>query len=126
MVLEQNVTELAFSCDGLTYIFPSILTRGKPSKGLFPFLRLRNTIYLYPDDVRKAIYTTNAIKSLNSVIRKATKKRKLFPNDESALKMTYLAITEASKKRTMPIHNWEKALNHFIIEFVDRVEKHVN
>lgn len=85
-----------------------------------------NTIYLYPDDIRKAIYTTNAIESLNSVIRRATKKRKLFPNDESALKMTYLAITEASKKWTMPIHNWKKALNRFIIEFEDRVEKHIN
>lgn len=85
-----------------------------------------NTIYLYPDEIRKAIYTTNAIESLNSVIRRATKKRKLFPNDESALKMTYLAITEASKKWTMPIHNWKKALNRFIIEFEDRVEKHIN
>jgi transposase-like protein len=64
-----------------------------------------NTIFNYPADIRKAIYTTNGIESLNSVIRKALKKRKIFPSDDSAKKMVYLAITEASKKWTMPIHN---------------------
>ncbi|EKO3601317.1 IS256 family transposase, partial [Vibrio metschnikovii] len=56
-----------------------------------------NTLFSYPQDIRKAIYTTNAIESLNSVIRKATKKRKLFPTDESARKVVYLAIVDASK-----------------------------
>lgn len=60
-------------------------------------------IYDYPPDVRKAIYTTNAIESLNSVIRKATRNRKVFPNDESAKKVVYLAIEQASEKWTMPI-----------------------
>jgi putative transposase len=54
-----------------------------------------NTIFNYPADIRKAIYTTNAIESLNSVIRKALKKRKIFPSDDPAKKMVYLAITEA-------------------------------
>jgi transposase-like protein len=52
-----------------------------------------NTLFNYPADIRKAIYTTNAIESLNSVIRKALKKRKVFPSDDSAKKMVYLAIT---------------------------------
>jgi transposase-like protein len=85
-----------------------------------------NTLFNYPEDIRKAIYTTNAIESLNSVIRKALKKRKIFPSDEAATKMVYLAIKDASKKWTMPIQNWRQAMSRFIIEFEDRVEKHVN
>ena len=64
-----------------------------------------NTLFSYTEDIRRAIYTTNAIESLNSVIRKAVKKRKLFPTDDSAMKVIYLAIREASKKWTMPISN---------------------
>jgi transposase-like protein len=80
-----------------------------------------NTLFKYPEDIRKAIYTTNAIESLNSVIRKAVKKRKLFPSDDSAKKVVYLAIREASKKWTMPIRNWKAAMNRFMIEFEDRL-----
>jgi transposase-like protein len=79
------------------------------------------TLFEYPDDIRKAIYTTNAIESLNSVVRKAIKNRKVFPNDTSAMKVVYLAIESASKKWTMPIHNWKAALNRFMIEFPDRM-----
>lgn len=81
-----------------------------------------STLFSYPDDIRKAIYTTNAIESLNSVIRKAIKKRKLFPHDDSAKKVIYLAIEQASKKWTMPIRNWKTALNRFMIEFEDRLK----
>jgi len=81
-----------------------------------------NTLFKYPQDIRKAIYTTNAIESLNSVIRKAIKKRKLFPSDDSARKVVYLAIEAASKKWTMPIRNWKTALNRFMIEFEDRLK----
>ena len=84
-----------------------------------------NTLFNYPDDIRKAIYTTNAIESLNSVIRKVIKKRKLFPTDDSARKVIYLAIQEASQKWTMPIRNWKAALNRFMIEFEDRVSDYV-
>jgi transposase-like protein len=84
-----------------------------------------NTLFRYPDDIRKAIYTTNAIESLNSVIRKAIKKRKLFPTDDSARKVVYLAIMDASKKWTMPIRNWRAALNRFMIEFEDRLVGYV-
>jgi len=79
------------------------------------------TLFHYPPDIRKAIYTTNAIESLNSVIRKATKQRKVFPTNQSAMKVVYLAITAASKKWTMPIRNWKPALNRFTIEFGERI-----
>lgn len=84
-----------------------------------------NTLFDYPPDIRKAIYTTNAIESLNSVIRKVIKKRKLFPTDDSAKKVIYLAVQEASKKWTMPIRNWKAALNRFMIEFEDRLTNYV-
>ncbi len=84
-----------------------------------------NTLFNYPQDIRKAIYTTNAIESLNSVVRKAIKKRKLFPTDEAAKKVVYLAIQEASKKWTMPIRNWKAALNRFMIEFEDRLTDYI-
>ena len=80
-------------------------------------------MFNYPEDIRRVIYTTNAIESVNSSIRKATTRHKMFPNDEAALKVVYLAITEASKKWTMPIRNWRLALNRFTIEFGDRVAK---
>jgi transposase-like protein len=79
------------------------------------------TLFEYPPDIRRVIYTTNAIESLNSVIRKATKQRKLFPADDSAMKVVYLAIQAASKKWTMPIRNWKSALNRFMIDFGDRL-----
>ena len=84
-----------------------------------------NTFFAYPEEIRKAIYTTNAIESLNSVIRKAIKKRKLFPHDDSAKKVVYLATQEASKNWTMPIRHWRSALNHFMIVFETRLSDHV-
>ena len=84
-----------------------------------------NTLFSYPKEIRKAIYTTNAIESLNSVIRKAIKKRKLFPTDNSAKKVIYLAIQAAAKKWTMPIRNWKLALNRFMIEFEDRLAEYI-
>jgi putative transposase len=84
-----------------------------------------NALFGYPEDIRRAIYTTNAIESLNSVIRKAIKKRKLFPTDESAKKVIYLAIQAASKKWTMPIRNWKLAMNRFMILFEERLTDHI-
>ncbi len=83
------------------------------------------TLFDYPREIRRAIYTTNAIESLNSVIRHATRKRKIFPHDESALKVVYLAIQSASQRWTRPIMNWKAALNRFTIEFEDRVTCHL-
>ena len=79
------------------------------------------TLFDYPDDIRKVIYTTNAIESVNSVIRKAVKNRKVFPHDQAAMKVVYLAIDAAAKKWTMPIRNWKSALNRFAIEFPERM-----
>lgn len=84
-----------------------------------------NTFFGYPPDIRKAIYTTNAIESLNSVIRAAIKKRKVFPTDDSVRKVVYLAIQSASKKWSMPLQNWRLAMSRFIIEFGDRLSDHL-
>ena len=81
------------------------------------------TLFDYPEEIRKVIYTTNAIESLNSVIRKAIKNRKIFPHDNSALKVTWLAIQAASKKWTMPLHHWNVALNRFMIEYQGRLPR---
>ena len=84
-----------------------------------------STFFAYPAEIRKIIYTTNAIESLNSVIRHAIKKRKVFPSDDSAKKMIWLAIQSASKKWTMPLQDWRIAMSRFIIEFGDRVNDHL-
>ena len=79
------------------------------------------TLFDYPYPIRRAIYTTNAIESVNSVIRKFTRNRKIYPNEESALKIVYMAIHEASKRWTMPIRHWKQALNHFAILYEGRM-----
>jgi putative transposase len=84
-----------------------------------------NTVFNYSEEIRKAIYTTNAIESLNSVIRKAIKKRKLFSTDDSAKKVIYRAIQAASKQWTLLIRNWKLALNRFMIEFEDRLTDYI-
>jgi transposase-like protein len=79
------------------------------------------TLFAYPPAIRKAIYTTNAIESINSVIRKFTRNRKIYPNEDSALKLIYMAIREASQRWTMPVRRWKEALNHFAILFEGRL-----
>jgi transposase-like protein len=73
--------------------------------------------FKYPPEIRKAIYTTNAIESMNYQLRKDTKNRSTFSTDDAILKILYLAIRNASKKWTMPIREWGQALNQFAIEF---------
>ena len=73
----------------------------------------------------KLEFAIHTIESLNSVIRKATKRRKVFPTDDSAKKVIYLSIQEASKKWTMPIRNWKDALNRFMILFEDRMAEFI-
>ncbi len=82
--------------------------------GITPFLA-------YPEYIRKAIYTTNAIESLNYTLRKITKNRGLFPTDTAIKKLIYLAIKNVSKKWTMPIREWKEALNQFAIVFEGRL-----
>lgn len=79
------------------------------------------TFFAFPMEIRKAIYTTNAIESLNFSLRKVIKNRALFPNDDSVFKLFYLAIKNISKKWTMPIRNWTDAINQFNIFFDNRV-----
>jgi len=79
-----------------------------------------------PPAIRKATYTTNTIESVNSVIRKFTRNRKQYPSRDSALKLIFMAIREASKKWTMPIPKWKDALNHFAILFQDRLPKNLD
>lgn len=82
-----------------------------------------NEFFAYPEEIRRVIYTTNAIESLNASLRKVTKNRAAFPDDEAIMKIMYLAIQKASKKWTMPIRNWGLALNQFAILFgADRVK----
>jgi putative transposase len=83
-------------------------------------------LFDFPPPIRKVIYTTNAIESVNSVIRKFTRNRKIYPNEESALKLVFMAIREAAKKWTMPIHHWKQALNHFAVLYEGRVPELTN
>jgi putative transposase len=76
--------------------------------------------FAFPADIRKAIYTTNAIESLNMTLRKVLRNHRSFPTDESAMKVIFLAINNISKKWTMPIRDWKSALNRFAIEFEGR------
>ena len=79
--------------------------------------------FAYPNEIRKIIYTTNAIESLNSTVRKVIKNRGSFPNDQAATKLIYLALKNISKKWTMPVQNWKPALNQFAIVFENRMIK---
>lgn len=74
-----------------------------------------------PPEIRKIIYTTNAIESVNMSLRKVTKSRGSFPNDESVMKLFYLALQNISKKWTMPLRDWKPALNRFTIQFEERM-----
>jgi putative transposase len=75
----------------------------------------------YPEEIRRVIYTTNAIESVNMGLRKIIKNRGSFPTDEAALKLLYLALQNISQKWTMPIKNWKAALNRFAIVFEGRL-----
>jgi putative transposase len=77
--------------------------------------------FAYPADIRKVIYTTNAIESLNMSLRKVTKNRGSFPNDEAMFKLLYLALRNIAKKWTLPIRDWKAAMNRFSILFEDRM-----
>lgn len=79
------------------------------------------TYFGYPEDIRRVIYTTNAIESMNMTLRKVIKNKRTFPDDESAFKLLYLAINNISKKWTMPIRDWGSALGVFAITFEGRV-----
>ena len=77
----------------------------------------------YPADIRKVIYTTNAIESVNMSLRKITKTRGSFPTDEAVFKLFFLALNNISQKWTMPIRDWKAALNRFTIQFDERMPR---
>ena len=79
--------------------------------------------FAFPADIRKVIYTTNSIEFLNMTVRKVIKNKRFFPSDEAAYKQIYLALNNISKKWTMPIKDWNYALNWFAIKYVDRFPK---
>lgn len=82
------------------------------------------TVFLqYPPKIRKVIYTTNAIESLNSQFRKVIKNKKLFPKDDSVFKSLYLAIDYLTKKWSMPVRYWNEAMPYFAIEFEERIQR---
>jgi putative transposase len=85
-----------------------------PGNSLIPFFQ-------FPEEIRRVIYTTNAIESLNYSLRKIIKNRSLFPNDEAVFKLLYLALKNIEKKWTMPIREWKRALQQFAIVFEGRL-----
>ncbi len=78
--------------------------------------------FKYPEDIRRVIYTTNAIESIHRQFRKLTKTKGAFPNENSLLKLLYVGIQNASKKWTMPIHNWSLTLSQLAIYFEGRLD----
>lgn len=77
--------------------------------------------FSFPPEIRKVIYTTNAIESINATLRKVTRKRGAFPNPDSVKKVLYLAIMKASERWARPVRDWVAALNHFTMVFEGRV-----
>jgi putative transposase len=77
--------------------------------------------FAYPGEIRKVIYTTNTIESLNMSLRKIIKMRGSFPNEDAAMKLLYLALRNAAKNWTMPVQNWSGVLNRFAILWPDRM-----
>lgn len=102
---------------------------GKKWNGKYPMIQAsweRNwndltEFFNYPEEIRRAIYTTNAIESLNFSLRKITRNKSSFPDDDSIYKIMYLAIKNASAHWTMSIKNWGLAVNQFAILFDGRV-----
>jgi len=78
-------------------------------------------MFAFPDDIRKVIYTTNAVESVNMTLRKASRNHRIFPNDEAVIKVMYLAGQLIARKWTMPLRDWGAAMNQFAILFEGRV-----
>ena len=112
---EEAETRLAEFADQWGAEFPAIVQSWQRNWArIIPF-------FDYPPDIRRIIYTTNAIESMNMSLRKVTKNRAAFPNDDAVLKLFYLALANISKKWSMPLQNWKAALNRFTILFEDRM-----
>lgn len=81
-----------------------------------------STYFNYPPDIRKIIYTTNALEGFNRQLRKFTKTKTVFPTDDSLRKSLYLATLEIMKKWTAPVQNWSSSLAQLAIMFEDKIE----
>lgn len=81
-----------------------------------------STYFEYSPDIRRAIYTTNAIEAMHRQIRKVTKTKGAFTSDQALLKLVYLTVKEISKKWTMPIRNWGLTMQQLHIKFWDRIK----
>src|SRR3954454_15046321 len=109
---EQRLVEFSLKWDAK---FPTIAKSWRSNWArVIPF-------FAHPPEIRKVIYTTNAIESLNMSLRKVTKARGSFPNDEAVFKLLYLALRNIAKKWTIPVHDWKAALNRFAIVYEDRL-----
>jgi putative transposase len=109
---EQRLTEFSLKWDAK---FPMIAKSWRSN-----WTRVM-PLFAHPPEIRKIIYTTNAIESLNMSLRKVTKARGSFPNDEAVSKLLYLALRNIAKKWTMPVHAWKDALNRFAIIYENRL-----
>ena len=109
---EQRLAEFSLKWDAK---FPMIAKSWRANwPRVIPF-------FAHPPEIRKVIYTTNTIESLNMSLRKVTKARGSFPNDEAVSKLLYLALRNIAKKWTMPVHAWKDALNRFAIIYENRL-----
>src|SRR6476469_5443171 len=109
---EQRLAEFSLKWDAK---FPTIAKSWRSNWArVIPF-------FAHPPEIRKVIYTTNAIESLNMSLRKVTKARGSFPNDEAVFKLLYLALRNIAKKWTMSVHDWKAALNRFAIVYENRL-----
>jgi putative transposase len=109
---EQQLEEFARKWDAK---FPTIAKSWRSNWArVIPF-------FAHPPEIRRVIYTTNAVESLNMSLRKVTKTRSSFPNDEAVLKLLYLALRNIAKKWTMPLVGWKAALNRFAIIYEGRL-----
>ena len=112
---EEGKTNLEAFADKWDSKYPTIAKSWNSNwQRLSPF-------FAYPPEIRKIIYTTNAIESLNNTLKKTIKNKASFPNDEAAIKMLYLSLKNITKKWTMPIRGWQKAINQFAILFEERL-----
>jgi transposase-like protein len=110
---EENLENFAQTWDNK---YPTISKSWRNNwTGIVPF-------FAFPADIRKAIYTTNAIESLNRSLRKVLKTKGVFPNDDAIMKQLYLALHRISQRWTMPIRNWKGALNQFAVKYEGRMD----
>ena len=113
--LEAAETALADFEERWDERFPMISRKWRANwQNLTPF-------FDYPPEIRKVMYTTNAIESMNAQLRKVTKKRGAFPGPDAVRKVLYLAMMKASERWTRPVQDWPAALNHFALVFTDRI-----